>query len=88
LLPLFCNETDEGHRPSISEERSILTQLIRNGAKMDHTLVWVHRPAKYGEANTYASYGNEPSVDTIYVAAAVIVDIPAFGTTRRNGVFP
>jgi len=55
---------------------------------MDHTLVWVHRPAKYGEASTYASYGNEPTVDTIYVAAAVIVEIPAFGTTRRNGVFP
>jgi len=69
-------------------DQSVAPQFVEQGAKADHSLVWVNRPPKYGEACTYASYGNEPSVKTLYVAAALIVDIPAFGTTRRNGSFP
>jgi hypothetical protein len=61
---------------------------MRYGAEADHTLVWVNMPSRYEEACAYAKYGNEPALEVVDVAAAVIVDIPAFGTMRRNGAFP
>lgn len=72
----------------MDDEDSIAGQLIKGGAKADHRLVWVNRPSKFQEASTWASFGNQPSVETLYVAAALIVEVPAFGTTRRNGSFP
>ena len=69
-------------------EASISRQLIEGGAEADHRLVWLNRPSKFHEASTWASGGKRPSVETLYVAAALIVEIPAFGTTRRNGSFP
>lgn len=50
--------------------------------------MWVNRPSKSGEACVYLGEGNEPSVESLYVAAALIVEVPAFGSTRRNGSFP
>ena len=63
-------------------------QLIGQGAEADHSLVWVNRPPKFRQASTYVGFGNQQSINAIYVAAALIVEIPAFGTTRRNGSFP
>lgn len=63
-------------------------ELVRQGAKLDHSLVWVNKPAKFGQASMYAGYGNEPSVEILYVAIALIVEVPAFGTTGRKGSFP
>ena len=88
MLSLFCNETNEGRRYWIDGDKPTVAEFISRGAKIDHALVWVNRPAKYREACTYARYGNEPHLEILYVAAAVIVEIPEFGTTRRNGVFP
>ena len=51
-------------------------------------MVWVNRPPKYREAAVHPTYGNEPDLEALYVAAALIIEVPAFGTTRRNGSFP
>jgi hypothetical protein len=65
------------------------TPLVRElgvlGAKADHSLVWIQYPSKFTEACDYVSYGNEPTLETCYVAAAVIVEIPAFGAATRTG---
>jgi hypothetical protein len=61
---------------------------MEEGAQADHRLLWVSRPSKYGVACTYAETCYKPSAVTVSVAAAVIVDIPAFGTAKRNGTFP
>jgi hypothetical protein len=61
---------------------------MEEGAQADHTLVWVNGPSKYREACTYVEGDHKPFVETLSVAAAVIVDIPVFGTARRNKTFP
>ena len=71
---------------------------MEDGAKADHSLIWINRPSKYTTASNYAKYevtnkyphlGRvERSVETVYVAAAIIVEIPAFGIANRNGTFP
>jgi len=58
--------------------------LGQQGAEADHSLVWIQYPTKFTEACNYIGYGNEPSLETVYVAAAVIVKIPAFGTPMRT----
>lgn len=72
---------DEEHGQRLEEE---LLQV----AEADFTLVWVHYPMRYEKACDYIAYGNEPSNETLYVAAALIVDIPRFGTHRRHSAFP
>ena len=58
-LPLSCNEADEARGTWMEYELSVASQLIQEGAKADHTLVWVKRPAKYWTVCTYAGVGNE-----------------------------
>ena len=46
------------------------------GARVDLTLVWAHYPTITSEACDYIRYGNEHCIGTIYVAAALIIEIP------------
>lgn len=70
-------------------EDFVTNQLMVEGAEADHSLVWVNRPPKYREACTYAVMCDlQPYLETVYVAPALIVEVPPFGTTRRNGSFP
>ena len=70
-------------------DKSLDDVLLEVVAKEDYTLVWVNRPPKYGQAGNFVNAVDfKPLVQTIEVAAAVIVDIPAFGSTRRNQALP
>ena len=70
-------------------DTSLKYVLLYEGAEEDYTLVWVNRPSKYGQAGAYVDTANhKPPVETVQVAAAVIVDIPAFGFTGRNEALP
>lgn len=69
-------------------EGFVANQLMLEGAEANHSLVWVNRPPKYRKACTCAMIcGHEPFLETLYVAPALIVEVPPFGTTRRNGSF-
>ena len=86
---LSCHDADKGHRvyPDSWNEVTV-PQFEEEGAQVDHALVWVNRPPRYGVARRFVGPGHKPDVESIKVAAGVIVEIPAFGTRRRNGKFP
>ena len=66
-----------------------VAQLIRRGAEVDHRLVWANGPPNCGqEVGVYWCKANKSDVDVLYVAPVLIIEFPAFGTTRRNGSFP
>lgn len=85
FTPLFLRGADTECSQS---EWPTVDQLIKRGAEADHRLVWVNRPSNYGEVGVYWCEANKSDVDVLYVAAALIIEVPAFGTTRRNGGFP
>ncbi|KAF8531984.1 hypothetical protein JB92DRAFT_2845883 [Gautieria morchelliformis] len=54
-------------------------------ARLDRDLIWARKPLREAFSNSgcYATYGNEPAVGTLYVAAAFILHIPAIGQGAR-----
>ena len=86
ITSLFFHRADTECSES---EWPTVRQLIRRGAEADHRLVWVNGPSNYGrEVGVYWCKADKSDVDVLYVAAALIIEVPAFGTTRRNGSFP
>ena len=73
--------------PEAREGESVMGEFLKLGADVDFTLVWVHYPTTIDQACRYIKYGNEPTIYVIYVAAALIIDIPRFGTHGRLGTF-
>ena len=73
--------------PSAPEQETVIGELLRSGADVDFTLVWAHYPTTIDEACRFVWYGNEPTIHALYVAAALIIDIPRFGTHGRIGTF-
>jgi hypothetical protein len=69
------------------KDEELLHELLKYGATIDFTLVWAHYPTMLTEACKYIGYENEPILRVLYAATALIVDIPRFGTRRRNGTF-
>jgi len=82
LLVVLCRAG-----PDQQEGETLIGELQRLGGRVDFTLVWAHYPATTTEACKFIGYGNEPSIKVVYVAAALIIDIPRFGTYRRHGTF-
>jgi hypothetical protein len=54
------------------------------GGAVDFTLVWVHYPKRYTKSCNYYAHGNEPILETLYIAAALTADVPRFGTHKRH----
>ena len=66
----------------------MIGEFLEFGAQVDFTLVWAHYPTTMDVACRFIGYyGNEPAVDDMYVAAALIITIPRFGTHGRIGTF-
>ena len=82
LLILLCRAA-----PDVLEGESVIGEFLRLGANVDFTLVWAHYPTTINQACKYIKYGNEPTMYAIYVAAALIINIPRFGTHGRIGTF-
>lgn len=62
------------------------TEVLRRdiGAEIGWDVVWVNGPKGFSLASTYIGYGNEPSIQYCYVAAAFMVDIPPVVGGRRQ----
>ena len=82
LLSFLCRAA-----PEDPERRSVIGEFLELGAHVDFTLVWAHYPTTMDIACRYVGYGNESTLEEIYVAAALIIDIPCFGTHGRIGTF-
>ena len=54
------------------------------GAEIGWDVVWVNWPERFSLASTYIGYGNEPSIEYCYVAAAFMIDIPPVVDGRRK----
>ena len=87
---LSCSDADKRDRvhPNLYNEASQEEALEDFGAEIDHSWLWVNRPSKYAEACRYAGIEYKPQVYSMGVAAGVLVDIPAFGTSGRIGTLP
>ncbi|KAG8860879.1 hypothetical protein FRB96_003613 [Tulasnella sp. 330] len=70
-----------------SEDDETKLELLQSelGAKIGWSIIWVKTPEKFRVASTFASYGNEPSIDHTYVSAALLVDLPPVVNGRREG---
>lgn len=66
------------------EDRKIDVLQRDIGAEIGWDVVWVNGPEGFSLASTYIGYGNEPSIEYCYVAAALMVDIPPVVDGRRQ----
>jgi len=82
LLGFLCRAA-----PGDPGSTSVIGEFLELGAHVDFTLVWAHYPTTMDVACRYIGYGNEPSLEEIYVAAALIINVPRFGTHGRIGTF-
>ncbi|KAG9044473.1 hypothetical protein FS837_008091 [Tulasnella sp. UAMH 9824] len=58
--------------------------LEHRDLELEMDLIWVDEPDWFTKTSMFASYGNEPSSDHIYVSAVIILEIPPFGTGCRS----
>lgn len=71
----ICVDDDEQRAKMILEHRDL---------ELEMDLIWVDEPHYFTKTSTFASYGNEPSSDHIYVSAVIILEIPPYGTGCRS----
>lgn len=63
-------DTDLGHSLQILQEAG--------SGEFRPEIVWIGSPTQRKRAITHVSYGNEPSLGTVYSYAAIIAEIPPF----------
>ncbi|KAG8886206.1 hypothetical protein FRB97_006209 [Tulasnella sp. 331] len=67
------------------EEKKLELLQSEVEAKIGWDVLWVKRPEKFRVASTFASYGNEPSIDHCYVSVALLIDLPPVVDGHRQG---
>ncbi|CAG8730414.1 5365_t:CDS:1, partial [Acaulospora morrowiae] len=61
-------------------------QIIKQecDARIRREIIWCNRPSEWNEASTYIAYGNEATSASIYVAGALLVNVPSWDVRKKN----